>query len=113
MVEEYGKLTEKCAALGRMVANTPTRNAADAKDMARAAVLLREAARILRDNEAAARRGQDLSAMAYGVCWDLRAVDARLRLCRDIVVRVRERSCLRRKGVTPDNLEAEQICISE
>lgn len=112
-MEIHGKLSERCATLGRMVRNTPTRDAADARDMARAAVLLREATRILRDNESAARRGQDLSAMAYGVCWDLRAVDARLRLCRDIVVRVRERSCLRRKGVTPDNLEAEQICILE
>ena len=113
MVEEYGKLSEKCAALGRLVANTPTRDAADAKDMARAAVLLREATRILRDNEAAARRGQDLRSMAYGAYWDLRAVDARLRLCRDIVVRVRERSYLRRKGETPDDLGADQICILE
>ena len=113
MVKEHVKLSEKCAALGRMVANTPARDAADARDLARAAVLLREAALILRDNEAAARRGQDLRSMAYGAYWDLRAVDARLRLCRDILVRVRDRSPLRRKGETTDNLGADQICILE
>lgn len=112
-MEIHGKLSERCATLGRMVRNTPARDAADAKDLARAAVLLREAALILRDNEAAARRGQDLRSMAYGAYWDLRAVDARLRLCRDIVARVRDRSYLRRKGETPDNLGADQICISE
>lgn len=111
MTNEFGILAKKVAELGRMVANTHARCAADARDLARAAVLLRDASRILRDNEEAARRGMDLHSMMYGICWDLAAVDVRLRLCRDIVARVRERYSLPRKGGTPDNSGADQICI--
>lgn len=92
-----------------MLANTPTRNAADARDLQKARNCLCEVRKIIgawRSDENAG-----FLACAYGLRWDLVAVDARIRMAKNLIAMVRERSPEIFAVHRGEKKEPEQICM--
>lgn len=108
-MQDLDILIGQCDRITRMLANTGTKNAKDARDLQQARNLLREVRRII-----AAWRGDpdaEFLACAYGLRWDLVAVDARIHMAKDLILKVRERSPdIFRRG-DGGKQEPEQICM--
>lgn len=108
-MQDLDILIGQCDRITRMLANTGTHNAADARDLQKARNCLREVRRII-----AAWRGDpnaEFLACAYGLRWDLVAVDARIHMAKNLILKVRERSPdIFRRG-DGGKQEPEQICM--
>lgn len=102
-------LVGQCDRITCMLANTRTHNAADARDLQKARNCLREVRRII-----AAWRGDpeaEFLAYAYGLRWDLVAVDARIHMAKNLIAKVRERSPDIFRHGDGGKQEPEQICM--
>ena len=108
-MQDLDILIGQCDRITRMLANTGTKNAKDARDLQQARNLLREVRMII----AEWRRNADCDflACAYGMSWDLAAVDARIRTAKNLILKVRERSPDTFRRYYTAKMEPEQICM--